>query len=123
MGSFVDLSTAAKRFRLVAFVEAISWALLIVGMVYKRLPEPHRETWPVQVFGMAHGVVFLVFLAVAVLAARKYRWSPLATVLALLSSLPPFTTVVFEIWAARTGRLGELSAAPAMTPGRQTATA
>lgn len=104
-----DLGTAAKRFRFVAFLEAVSWVFLIIGMVYKRLPEPQRTETPVQIFGMIHGVIFVVFLVVAVLAARANKWNATTTALALVSSIPPFCTAIFELWAARTGKLAELS--------------
>ncbi|QIS09428.1 DUF3817 domain-containing protein [Nocardia arthritidis] len=107
MGNFFDLSTVAKRFRFIAVLEAISWVFLIVGMVFKRLPEP--VTWPVKVFGMTHGIIFILFVLTAVLAARELAWTWKTTVLALLSSIPPFCTVLFEVWAVRNGKLGELS--------------
>ncbi|WP_330252559.1 DUF3817 domain-containing protein [Nocardia sp. NBC_00565] len=107
MGNFFDLSTVAKRFRFIAVLEAISWVFLIVGMVFKRLPEP--VTWPVKVFGMTHGIIFILFVIIAILAARELAWNAKTTVLALLSSIPPFCTVLFELWAVRAGRLGELS--------------
>ncbi|MBF6247082.1 hypothetical protein IU471_26410, partial [Nocardia elegans] len=37
--------------------------------------------------------------------ARELNWNWKTTVLALLSSIPPFFTVVFEVWAVRTGKL------------------
>lgn len=107
MGNFFDLSTVAKRFRFVAVVEAISWGLLIIGMVLKRIPDPIE--WPVTVFGMTHGIAFIVYLLVTLLAARELSWNWKVTVAALVSSIPPFATVVFEIWAARNGHLAELS--------------
>ncbi|WP_063051470.1 DUF3817 domain-containing protein [Nocardia arthritidis] len=107
MGNVFDLSTVAKRFRFVAVLEAISWFLLIIGMVFKRIPEP--VLWPVKVFGMTHGIVFVLFVITAIVAARELGWSAKTTVLALLSSLPPFCTVLFEVWAVRSGQLGELS--------------
>ncbi|MEV5837133.1 DUF3817 domain-containing protein [Nocardia sp. NPDC052112] len=107
MGNFFDLSTVAKRFRFIAVLEAISWGFLIVGMVFKRLPEP--VLWPVKVFGMTHGIIFILFVITAILAARELAWNTKTTVLALLSSIPPFFTVLFEVWAVRAGKLGELS--------------
>ncbi|MFE7802980.1 DUF3817 domain-containing protein [Nocardia sp. NPDC057440] len=107
MGNFFDLSTVAKRFRFIAVLEAISWAFLIVGMVFKRLPEP--VLWPVKVFGMTHGIIFVLFVIAAIVAARELGWTVKTTVLALLSSIPPFCTVLFEVWAVRAGQLGELS--------------
>ncbi|GAA1631908.1 DUF3817 domain-containing protein [Nocardia ninae] len=107
MGNVFDLSTVAKRFRFIAVLEAISWVFLIVGMVFKRLPEP--VLWPVKVFGMTHGIIFVLFVILAIVTARELGWNAKTTVLALLSSLPPFFTVLFEIWAVRSGKLGELS--------------
>ncbi|WP_227998817.1 DUF3817 domain-containing protein [Nocardia australiensis] len=115
MGNFFDLSTVAKRFRFIAVLEAISWAFLIVGMVFKRLPEP--VTWPVRVFGMTHGIIFVVFVIVALLAARELGWNVKTAALALVSSIPPFCTVLFEMWAVRSGKLGELSAAGSIDAG------
>ncbi|MEV6561253.1 MULTISPECIES: DUF3817 domain-containing protein [Nocardia] len=115
MGNVFDLSSVAKRFRFIAVLEAISWVFLIVGMVFKRLPEP--VLWPVKVFGMTHGIIFVLFVIAAIMAARELGWNALTTVLALLSSLPPFFTVVFEIWAVRSGKLGELSNAVSADSG------
>ncbi|WP_405167911.1 DUF3817 domain-containing protein [Nocardia sp. NBC_01499] len=115
MGKVFDLSTVAKRFRFIAVLEAISWVFLIVGMVFKRLPEP--VLWPVKVFGMTHGIIFVLFVIAAIMAARELGWSAKTTVLALLSSIPPFCTVVFEIWAVRSGKLGELSNAVSADSG------
>ncbi|MBL1078096.1 DUF3817 domain-containing protein [Nocardia sp. 2] len=108
---FFDLSTVSKRFRFVAVLEAVSWVFLIIGMVLKRIDDP--ILWPVKVFGMIHGIVFIAFLLAAVLAARELGWKWWVAVLALLSSIPPFFTVLFEMWAVRNGLLGELSKAPA----------
>ncbi|WUD69781.1 DUF3817 domain-containing protein [Nocardia sp. NBC_00508] len=107
MGNVFDLSTVAKRFRFIAVLEAISWVLLIIGMVFKRIPEP--VMWPVKVFGMTHGIVFVLFVIAAIVAARELGWNAKTTILALASSIPPFCTVLFEVWAVRAGQLGELS--------------
>ncbi|MFQ6330207.1 MULTISPECIES: DUF3817 domain-containing protein [unclassified Nocardia] len=115
MDNFFDLSTVAKRFRFIAVLEAISWAFLIVGMVFKRLPEP--VLWPVKVFGMTHGIIFVLFVIATIVAARELGWTVKTTVLALLSSIPPFCTMLFEVWAVRTGQLGELSNAPSVDSG------
>lgn len=115
MGNFFDSSTVAKRFRFIAVLEAVSWVFLIVGMVFKRLPEP--VLWPVKVFGMTHGIIFILFVITAILAARELAWNTKTTVLALLSSIPPFFTVLFEVWAVRAGKLGELSDATSVDTG------
>ncbi len=53
-------------------------------------------------------------MVLTLLVSRARRWSVGTTLLALGSSVPPFFTVVFEVWAQRTGRLDatEESSAP-----------
>jgi integral membrane protein len=108
MKDFFDLSTPAKRFRFVAVLEAITWLGLLVGMFFKYVPESGSEIG-VKIFGPIHGAVFVAFVAVAILTAVALRWNWWVTALALLASVPPFGTVVFEVWAARSGYLAELS--------------
>lgn len=103
------MRTTAKRFRFVAVAEALSWLGLLVGMGFK-YAGPHNEVG-VQIFGPIHGAVFVLFVAVAIGTAVRLRWGRWTTVLALLASIPPFGTLIFEQWAVRTGRLAELSSA------------
>lgn len=108
MANVFDLSTTAKRFRFVAVLEAITWFGLLVGMAFKYLPAEGNEIG-VKVFGPIHGIVFIAYVVISLWTARVLRWGPLTTFWALVASLPPFGTVVFEVWAARSGRLEELS--------------
>ncbi|RDI46252.1 integral membrane protein [Nocardia mexicana] len=116
MGEFFDVSTVAKRVRLFGTLEAVSWVLLLTGSVLKRLPEP--ITWPVMVFGMLHGVLFVLFVLNVLLAFREFEWPGKTLALGLISSVVPFTSAWFERWAIRSGQLGELSAAAAPTAAR-----
>lgn len=108
MPAILDVSTPAKRFRLVAVWEAITWAILLVAMFFKWVLG-HDEA--VKIPGMIHGIAaFIPFVIIALLTARSLRWSVTTTFWALVSSVPPFGSVIFERWAVRTGQLGELSA-------------
>ena len=95
--------TVALAFRTVAVAEALSWIGLLAGMYVKYVPETSEVG--VQVFGPIHGAVFVVYVLVALVAARVLGWSRGTTLLALVASVPPLATVVFERWAGRTGRL------------------
>ncbi len=107
MTNLLDLSTPAKRFRLVAIWEAITWLALLIAMFFKWVLG-HEEA--IRIPGMVHGVAgFMLFVVVALATAWSLKWDLKTTFLALVSSVPPFGTVVFERWAVRTGRLGELS--------------
>lgn len=99
-----DVRTVAGRFRLVAFAEAISWVGLLVGMYFKYLGSPRTEIG-VKVFGMAHGLIFIGFVVAGVFAAVAFRWTVTTRLLALLASIVPLASVMFLIWADRTGKL------------------
>ncbi|MDQ2637322.1 MAG: DUF3817 domain-containing protein [Actinomycetota bacterium] len=105
-----DPRSVAQWFRFVALLEAVSWAGLLIGMYFKYLGAPRTEIG-VKVFGPAHGFIFVAFIAVGVLAGLAFKWTLGTWLLALLSSIAPMCSVIFLIWADRTGRLG-VGAAP-----------
>src|SRR3954466_6864442 len=91
-----------KAFRVVAIAEAITWGLLLTGMVLKYSEVTELG---VRVFGMAHGVVFVAYCLTTVLVAVDQRWSRGRFLLGLVASVPPFVTVPFERYAERRGAL------------------
>lgn len=113
MVSMTDLSTPATRFRLVAVLEAISWAGLLIAMFFKWVvgANPTDLQLGVQIVGPIHGAVFLAYVLVTLMVARPLDWSLRTTALALVASVPPFGSIVFERWAAKRGELAELSVA------------
>jgi integral membrane protein len=92
-----------SAFRVVAFAEALSWAGLLTGMFFKYVVDAGEQG--VHVFGPIHGAVFVAYVVLALLTWGRLRWSLPTAVLALAASVPPFCTVLFELWADRTGRL------------------
>ena len=108
MSSILGLRTAAKRFRFVAFLEALTWLGLLVGMAFKYLPAEGNEIG-VKIFGPLHGAAFLLYVPVASWTIYRLRWGFFTAVAAIVASLPPLGTLAFERWAVRTGRLAELS--------------
>ena len=99
------LTTPTGRFRIIAVAEAISWAGLLVGMLFKYVLTGNELG--VHVFGTIHGVIFVAYVVLAVLAQRALGWDRRTTTYALLASIPPFGSIVFERWATRTGKLDE----------------
>ena len=98
------LRSPARLFRTVAVAEAITWALLLVGMVLKYVTRTTDVA--VSVFGMLHGIVFLTYAVTVVVVWVDQRWSPARGVVGLLSAVPPFATVPFDLGAERRGLLG-----------------
>lgn len=108
MTKIFDLSTPAKRFRFLAVWEAITWAALLVAMFFKWVLG-YEEA--IAIPGMVHGVFgFIPFVIISFVTAYALKWDIKTLFLALVSSAPPFGTLVFEWWAAKNGKLAELSA-------------
>lgn len=98
-----------RAFRVVAIAEAFSWAGLLVGMYLKWVAGTTERG--VEIFGPVHGGLVVVYVALALLVAVRLRWSLWTTFLALAATVPPFCTIVLDVWAHRTGRY-----APRTTP-------
>lgn len=97
--------TPVRLYRLVARAEAVTWALLLLGMFLKYVTE--TTELGVRVFGMLHGVVFIAYGLVTVLMWIDQRWSLGRLVLGLAAAIPPFLTIPFESYAERRGLLDE----------------
>ena len=118
MTGAVDLRSVAGWFRLIALLEAVSWVGLLVGMYFKYLAGPRTEVG-VKVFGMAHGLVFIAFVVAGLLTGIAFKWATSTWLLVLLASIVPLCSVIFLIWADRTGRMGAVAGSAAMVqPGR-----
>jgi integral membrane protein len=96
--------SVAGWFRVVALLEAVSWAGLLVGMYFKYLASSPTEIG-VKVFGMAHGLIFIAFVVVALLTGFAFKWAIGTWLLALIASIVPLGSVIFLIWADRTGKM------------------
>jgi integral membrane protein len=113
-----DLRSPVGWFRLIALAEAVSWVGLLIGMYFKYLGEPRTEIG-VKIFGMAHGLIFVGFVVAGLLTGIALKWAAGTWLLALLGSIVPLCSVIFLIWADRTGRMGSPTlAAAGSQPGQ-----
>lgn len=81
------LKTPLGRLRFIGFWEGVSFlVLLLIAMPLKYL-----AGWPdaVRVVGMAHGVLFVLFVLAAIHAAVEYNWTWRRLVLVLVASVLP----------------------------------
>lgn len=90
-------------FRVIAIAEAISWAGLLTGMLFKYVLSDNEIG--VQIFGPIHGAIFVAYVVITIAVGLRCRWSKPVILLGLGASIPPFATYAFEVWADRTGRL------------------
>lgn len=94
--------TPLALFRTLAIAEAISWTLLITGLILRATVDLDLA---VTIGGGIHGFVFLAYGATAVLVAKNQRWRPGPALVAIASAIVPYATVPTEIWLHRSGRL------------------
>jgi integral membrane protein len=92
-----------QLFRIVAIAEAITWTLLIAGMIGKYVLD--LGGLGVTIGGSAHGLVAIAYVMMVALVGVNQRWNIALLVLAAGSAVIPYASIPFEIWAARTGRL------------------
>ncbi len=97
-----DARILVRAFRIVATLEAVTWLGLLIGMYLKWIAKSTEVG--VRIFGSLHGAVFVTFVVLSIAMYVRLGWRPRTLLLALVSSLPPFATIAFEVWAARTGR-------------------
>lgn len=92
-----------RLFRLVAIAEAVTWTLLIAGMIGKYVLD--LGGLGVTIGGSAHGLVAIAYVLTVALVGVNQRWSLGVLALAAGSAVIPYLSIPFEMWAARTGRL------------------
>lgn len=92
-----------QLYRPLAIAEAVTWTLLIAGMVMKYVLL--AGDLGVQVGGLLHGIVFVAYVVVAVLVAVNQRWSARLTALAIVAAVIPWATIPLDRWLERNGRL------------------
>ncbi|SNR67024.1 DUF3817 domain-containing protein [Hymenobacter mucosus] len=84
------LRTTLGRLRAVGFLEGISFLVLLgIAMPLKYLA---GEPAAVRIVGMAHGVLFVLYLLLVLQASLEHSWSWRKALLALVVSVVPFGT-------------------------------
>ena len=89
------LRTPIGRLRVIAFIEGISYlVLLCIAMPLKYfagLPEV------VKTVGWIHGLLFVLYLISVAEVTVKHRWSLAQVLIAFVASLVPFGTFALDI--------------------------
>ncbi len=77
-------------FRIISYLEGISYLLILfVTMPLKYVfesPEPNK------VIGMAHGILFLAYIVIAIVIKSERQWSTKTLAIVLVCSIIPFGT-------------------------------
>jgi integral membrane protein len=88
MTAAVSAPPTARALRVVAMVEAISWLALIVATIVKYSTDPHKQLG-VQIMGPIHGVLFLIYVGLALEVRRRLDWDGRTTLIVLADSILP----------------------------------
>ena len=83
------LKTALGRLRIIAFIEGCSYLLLGLTMILKykfSMPQPN------YIVGLAHGILFVIYLFLLLQVSFLHRWNIYKIFMAFLASLIPFGT-------------------------------
>ncbi len=99
-----SMSPAGRLFTVIALIEAMTWAGLLIGMFLKYVTE--TTDLGVWLFGRLHGAAFVIYVIGTIYCSARLRWPWWASLLALLAAIPPLVTLPLEIWYRRRGLLG-----------------
>ncbi len=87
------LSSTVSWLRWVAVAEALSYVMLLVAVVAKRVFEQPEG---VSVIGPIHGMLFVAYVGLVLLARDELRWDGRQTLLAVLASGVPLGSLAVE---------------------------
>jgi integral membrane protein len=82
-----------RFFQVAAIAEAVSWAGLLLGMLFKYVVV--GNSIGVLIFGPVHGFLVVAYAFSVLMAREELAWDGRTTILGLGASLPPFATLLF----------------------------
>jgi len=83
-----------NKFRLISLVEGVSFLLLL----FVAMPLKYQMGMPqaVTVMGWAHGLLFMVYISMAMSLSARQGWSGMFTTLVMLAGMLPFACFILE---------------------------
>ncbi|MSP85320.1 MAG: DUF3817 domain-containing protein [Flavobacteriaceae bacterium] len=85
-----------KIFKIIAILEGITYLALFSNMLFIKRTDfilYHKLLYPI---GMTHGMLFIGYVALAILLKKSQNWNFLSLGFILLASLLPFATFFIE---------------------------
>lgn len=88
--SLLILKKMKKTFRIISFLEGVSFVLLLfIATPIKYLL--NNEIF-VKMLGMPHGLLFIAYVAMAIMLKYELNWKPKTFIVILAASVIPFGT-------------------------------
>ena len=89
-----NLTPTIGQFKVVAILEGVSFLVLLgIAMPLKYILGLPAAT---QIVGMAHGILFIVYVLMVILIRKQLNWNFKITALALTASVLPFGPFVVD---------------------------
>lgn len=86
--------SAINCFRVLAVLEGSSLLiLLLIAMPYRAFTQDHR---PVRMTGMAHGILFMMYVFTLVVLAVQLKWGWKKSLLGFIAASIPLGTFAFD---------------------------
>jgi integral membrane protein len=108
------MRTAVLRYRVMAYITGV----LIIVVVFAGIPlqVAAHNTFIANDIGTVHGFLYIVYVIVAWMLARKLKMRTGPTILLLLAGTVPIMTFVVERWMMRAYITPALAAETALLP-------
>lgn len=86
-------------FKIVALSEAVGWALLISALLIHKNKLPGQSI-AIPIAGQIHGIFFIAYFVILIATYSSLEWSRSKFIVAVISGVPPFGTLIFEQFVA-----------------------
>lgn len=83
------MQTWIGKLRIIAFLEGCSYLLFAITMPLKYV---YHITGPNKVIGMAHGLLFVLYILLVLKVANENKWAFMKIFWSLVASIIPFGT-------------------------------
>ena len=80
-------------FRIISYLEGVSYVLLLFATTIKYCLS--NEYW-VQILGMPHGILFLIYVFIAIFLGFKFNWERKKLAIILFASVIPLGTIYID---------------------------
>ena len=81
-------------FRILAFLEGVSYILLMTFGLYFKY-QLNNDTY-VKLLGMPHGILFILYIVLALLLRKNENWNNIEFAIILFASLVPLGTFYID---------------------------
>ena len=85
-----------KIFKVPAILEGISYLVLFANMLFIKTNNPELYHILLRPLGMAHGILFIGYIILAILLRKPQNWDLKTFAIILIASLIPFGTFYIE---------------------------